>query len=78
MLTYEELTTLLCKIEAFLNSRPMYALSNDPLDLVAIILGNFLIVEPPVSIPAPTEPDDGCQGGYISHFRLVNNLRDHF
>jgi len=56
----------------------MYALSNDPSDLVAIIPGHFLIGEPPVSIPAFSEADDGPQRRYISHFRLVNNLRDHF
>jgi len=32
ILTYEELLTLLFKIEACLNSRWMYALSNDPSD----------------------------------------------
>ena len=32
-LTYEELSTALCKIEAILNSRPIYEMSNDPNDL---------------------------------------------
>jgi len=56
----------------------MYALSNNPSDLIALTPGHFLIGEPPVNILAPTELDDGPPKGYISHFRLVNNLRDHF
>lgn len=42
-LTFEELTTLLCKIEACLNSRPI-ALLNDTLDdYEALTPGHFLI-----------------------------------
>lgn len=42
-LTYEELTTLLCQIEACLNLRPLTALSSDPSDLVALTPGYFLV-----------------------------------
>jgi len=41
ILTYEELTTLLCKIKACLNSRPIYALSNDPSDPSLLHRGIF-------------------------------------
>jgi len=41
MLFKSEFATLLCEIEAYLNSRP--ALSNDPSDLSALTPGHFLI-----------------------------------
>jgi len=43
MLTYEELYTVLVRIEACLNSRLITPLSSDPTDLKALIPGHFLI-----------------------------------
>ena len=50
-LTYEELSTTLISIEACLNSRPLYALTDDPDDLEVLTPGHFLIGRALLSIP---------------------------
>ncbi|XP_055309543.1 uncharacterized protein LOC129573231 [Sitodiplosis mosellana] len=55
--TYEDLITFLVQVEAVLNSRPLYAMSDDPTDMQVICPGHFLIGEPfilppPIAAPA--------------------------
>ncbi|XP_050313689.1 uncharacterized protein LOC126748481 [Anthonomus grandis grandis] len=50
-MTYEQFSTILCEIEAILNSRPLSALSNDPNDLTPLTPGHFLIGTSLTSIP---------------------------
>ncbi|XP_029160332.1 uncharacterized protein LOC114932332 [Nylanderia fulva] len=50
-LSQAEFTTLLCQIEACLNSRPIAALSDDPSDLSALTPGHFLIGRPIIAVP---------------------------
>ncbi|KMQ86874.1 hypothetical protein RF55_14027 [Lasius niger] len=75
-LTFEEITTLLAQIEACLNSRPLYALSNSPTDLTALTPGQSInrrtVDEPTGILP------QGCQrellviplGTNLCHARL--------
>ena len=53
LLTFEEMSTLLCQIESCLNSRPLCPLSNDPTDTTVLTPGHFLIGEALNSIPEP-------------------------
>lgn len=50
-LSRAKFATLLCKIEACLNSRPIMALSDDPMDFSALTPGHFLIGRPLISVP---------------------------
>lgn len=49
--TLEELTTVLCRIEAVLNSRPLTPMSSSPLDLDYLTPGHFLIGQPILAVP---------------------------
>ncbi|XP_043263933.1 uncharacterized protein LOC122404103 [Colletes gigas] len=49
--TSEELQTLLCKIEASLNSRPIAALSDSPDDYAPLTPGHFLVGSPLNALP---------------------------
>ncbi|EZA51138.1 hypothetical protein X777_10430 [Ooceraea biroi] len=50
-LTFEEMQTVLCEIEAILNSRSLTPLSSDPNDMTYLSSGNFLVGSPLNSLP---------------------------
>lgn len=54
---YESFNTLLCEIEAVLNSRPLTPMSADPSDLNVLTPGHLLIGQSLQAIPAPDYTD---------------------
>ncbi|XP_072395362.1 uncharacterized protein [Diabrotica undecimpunctata] len=75
-LTFEELSTLLVQIEAILNSRPLYPLSNDPNDLLPLTPGHFLIGAPLISYP---ERDlSRTHTNRLSYWKVCSKLQQEF
>jgi hypothetical protein len=75
-LTMMEFNTLLCQIEAILNSRPLYAPSDDPNDQEPLTPGHFMIDRPVTAIPEPTY--DEIPVNRLSRWQYVQHLRNEF
>jgi hypothetical protein len=76
ILTLEEFQTILCLVEACLNSRPLCAVSCDPTDYNVLTPGHFLIGAPLTSIP---EPDfTPLKQNRLSNWQLTQQLFQHF
>lgn len=75
-LTFEELQTALCQIEAILNSRPICELSSDPNDVEALTPGHFLNVSP---IEAIADEDVlESKANYLNRWQLVQKVTQDF
>jgi len=72
LLTYEELTTVLAKIEALLNSRPLCKLSGDSSAPEALTPADFLTLMPLGSLPA--ENVVGLNVNRLDRFQLVDHI----
>lgn len=74
--TFEELSTLLAKIEACLNSRPISPMSEDPADLLALTPGHFLIGDALLSPPEPEIKGDALS--IINRWQRLKALHQQF
>ena len=75
-LTFEEFTTLLCQIEACLNSRPLTPMSSEPSDLQPLTPGHFIIGS---AIESITEPDiTTTPSTQLPRWKIVQQKFQHF
>lgn len=75
-LTFEELTTVFCKIEAVLNSRPLCPLSSDPNDLESLTPGHFLIGQPLNALPE--YPLSDIKPGRLRRYQMLQQMSQDF
>ncbi|XP_075163108.1 uncharacterized protein LOC142235734 [Haematobia irritans] len=76
LLTYEELSTLLCQIESCLNSRPLCPLSTDPSDFAVLTPAHFLVGEPTTCIPEENLLDLNIDR--LSRWKQIEKIKQHF
>lgn len=74
-LTFEEMSTLLCQIEACLNSRPYNNITEDDYQ-TPLTPGHFLIGESTVTVPSPTFTADKI--GHLSRWQHLQKLLNDF
>lgn len=75
-LTFEEMTTVLSKIEAILNSRPLIPESADPEDVSALTPGHFLVGRPLVALAEPNLLD--IADNRLTRWQLLQKITQHF
>ncbi|XP_075150432.1 uncharacterized protein LOC142224536 [Haematobia irritans] len=74
--TFEEFTTILVRIEACLNSRPISPMSEDPNDILALTPGHFLTGGPILSLCEPSEIETNLS--IVNRWRKVKALCQQF
>ena len=75
-LRYTELSTLLTRIEACLNSRPLIALYDDPEGGIALTPGDFLIGRPLNCRPDPPLPE--APENRLRYWQRLQKMLEHF
>lgn len=75
-LIFEEMQTVLCEVEAILNSRPITPLSKDPNDLTYLSPGHFLVGSELNSFPCRDLSD--VPENRLIRWQRVEQLRQHF
>ena len=78
ILTYEEMTTILCQIEQVLNNHPLMALTNNPDDTFALtpsMLVNGSLLD---AIPQPCLQKMDARGHPAKRFRALQQLLSQF
>ncbi|XP_066585627.1 uncharacterized protein [Prorops nasuta] len=75
--TFEEFSTLVIKIEACLNSRPICPLSNEANDPVALTPGHFLVGSAPLAYPEPIQ-ETNAKLSANQRWKLISQIRNSF
>lgn len=73
-LTFEEMVTVLCRIESCLNSRPLCPMNDRPDELIALTPGHFLIGDSLLS--APEKPVEELN--LINRWNQLTDITNHF
>lgn len=76
ILTFEEFVTILCQVEACLNSRPLYPLTECPNDLTPLTPAHFLIGERLTNVLQPDLCD--LKPGRLPSYQLLQQKLQHF
>lgn len=76
VLTFEEMATVLREIQAVLNSRPLFTVSNDPRDPEVITPAHFFIGRPINAIPEPSIKE--TRTNRLSRWQHCQLMREHF
>lgn len=75
-LTYEDLSTIMARIEAILNSRPLTYMNDDPNDPRPLTPGHFLIGKELIGPPEQDETNERIPPTKI--FRRMTQIQQHF
>lgn len=75
-LTFEEYGTVLCMIEACLNSRPLQALTADTENVNALTPGHFLIGDALMALPQPSLLDTNANR--LNRWKHIQLIQQHF
>lgn len=74
--TIIEFSIILCQIEAIVNSRPLFAHSQDPSEPEVLIPEHFLIDRPLTAVPEPSYSD--IPMNRLSRWQQIKLRREHF
>lgn len=75
-LTFEEMSTVLCSIEACLNSRPLCPIDLSDEKTEPLTPGHFLIGEAPITVPSPSLKD--VKVGHLTRWQYSQKLVNDF
>jgi hypothetical protein len=75
LLTYEDLSTVICQAESVLNSRPLFCvpLSSSPMDVEYITPGHFLISQSTAAVPTSSNSLT-LPTNHLNHYRKLMDL----